>query len=72
GWVAGAGVEYAIAENLSFKTEYLYSQYSGFNVAYQRNLAADGLFADSTQGTLSTGTLGIHLARAGLNWKLGN
>jgi outer membrane immunogenic protein len=72
GWAAGAGVEYAVAENLSFKTEYLYSQYSGFDVAYQRNLAADGLFADSTQGTLSTGTLGFHLVRAGLNWKLGN
>jgi hypothetical protein len=50
----------------------LYSQYSGFNVAYQRNLAAAGIFTDSTQGTLSTGTLGFHLARAGLNWKLGN
>jgi len=71
GWVAGAGIEYAIAENLSFKTEYLYSQYAGFNVPYQRGFTTDGFFADSTQGTLATGTLGTHLARAGLNWKLG-
>jgi outer membrane immunogenic protein len=72
GWVAGAGIEYAIADNLSFKSEYLYSQYSGFNFPYQRSAASDGLFTDTTQGTLSTGTLGIHLVRAGLNWKLGD
>jgi opacity protein-like surface antigen len=71
GWTAGAGVEYAIAENLSFKSEYLYSQYSGFDFPYQRSLVLDTFVNDTTQGTLSTGTLGIHLVRAGLNWKLG-
>jgi outer membrane immunogenic protein len=72
GWTVGAGVEYAIAENLSFKSEYLYSQYSGFDFPYQRSLALDTFVNDTTQGTLSTGTLGIHLVRAGLNWKLGD
>jgi outer membrane immunogenic protein len=72
GWTVGAGVEYAIAENLSFKSEYLYSQYSGFDFPYQRSFVVDALVTDTTQGTLSTGTLGIHLVRAGLNWKLGD
>jgi outer membrane immunogenic protein len=70
GWTAGAGAEYAIAGNVSFKTEYLYSQYGGFGVPYQ-SIFAGGGNTGTTQGTLSTGTLGIHLVRAGLNWKLG-
>jgi hypothetical protein len=27
-------------------------------------------FTDTTRGSLSTGTIGLHIARAGLNWKL--
>jgi len=70
GWTAGAGVEHAIADNLSFKTEYLYSEYAGFSLPYQTT-ATTSFSSTATQGTLATGTLGIHLVRAGLNWKLG-
>jgi len=70
GWTAGAGVEYAIAGNLSFKTEYLYSEYAGFTVPYQRTFTT-GFSTATTEGSLSSGTIGIHLVRAGLNWKLG-
>ena len=76
GWAAGAGVEHALAQNLSFKTEYLYSEYSGFSVPYRGSTIAGNSFGPpaviSTQGTLSSGTLGLHLLRAGLNWKLGD
>jgi outer membrane immunogenic protein len=71
GRTVGAGVEYAVTEHLSLKTEYLYSQYSGFSVPYQRI----GMFESdiaTTQGTLSTGVLGIHAVRAGLNWNFGS
>lgn len=69
GWTVGAGVEYAMAGNLSLKTEYLYSEYAGASVPYQTAATAQ-FFSTATQGTLTTGTLGIHLVRAGLNWKL--
>jgi outer membrane immunogenic protein len=75
GWTVGAGVEYAMTEHLSFKTEYLYSQYSGFSVPYQRldqRITPAENDIEITSGTLSTGTLGIHAVRAGLNWKLGD
>jgi len=69
GWTMGAGVEYPVVGNLSLKTEYLYTEYSGVNVPY-RIVDGSAFFTDTTQGSLSTGTLGIHLVRAGLNWKL--
>jgi outer membrane immunogenic protein len=31
GWTAGAGVEYAVTNNISWKTEYLYMDLGGFN-----------------------------------------
>jgi len=71
GWTAGAGAEYAIGGNVSFKTEYLYSEYAGFAVPYQ-TIFTSPVNPAVTQGTLSTGTIGIHLVRAGLNWKLGD
>lgn len=70
GWTAGAGGEYAIAPNLTFKTEYLYSEYGGFDVPYQSTFTGPVSTA-ATRGTLYTGTLGIHLVRAGLNWRFG-
>lgn len=78
GWTAGAGVEYALAQNLTFKTEYLYSAYAGLSLPYQGsaffgNLANPANFGTiSTQGTLGSGTLGLHLLRVGLNWQLGD
>ena len=71
GWAAGAGFEYALWRNVSFKTEYLYAQYGGFNVAYRGYDTDNAYYYETTQGTLSTGTIGIHLVRGGLNWKFG-
>ena len=68
GWAAGAGLEHALGNNLSVKAEYLYSEYSGIAAPY-RNVS------DNTppviSGTFFSGTLGIHLVRAGLNYKFG-
>lgn len=71
GWAAGAGFEYALWRNVSFKTEYLYTQYGGFNVAYGGYDTDNWDYYETTHGTLSTGTIGIHLVRGGLNWKFG-
>jgi outer membrane immunogenic protein len=71
GWAAGAGAEYALWRNVSFKAEYLYTQYSGLNVAYGGYDTDNAYYYETTRGTLSTGTIGIHLVRGGLNWKFG-
>lgn len=70
GWTLGGGFEFQIIDNLSLKTEYLYTQYSGMTVAYQTVQIAPFFFTDTTRGSLSTGTIGLHIARAGLNWRL--
>lgn len=70
GWTVGGGFEYPIVDNLSLKTEYLYTQYGAMTVAYQTVAMSPFFFTDTTRGSLSTGTIGIHVARAGLNWKL--
>ncbi len=64
------GIEYPIVDNLSLKTEYLYTQYGGMTVAYQTLAMLPFSFTDTTRGSLSTGTIGLHIARSGLNWKL--
>jgi outer membrane immunogenic protein len=59
GWTAGAGLEYAITHNLTFKTEYLYMDL--------------GRTAYTDTGVAGTFTNGVkvtnHLVRAGLNYK---
>lgn len=70
GWTVGGGFEVPIIDNLSLKTEYLYTQYSGMTVAYRTVAVEPFFFTDTTRGSLSTGTIGLHIARAGLNWKL--
>jgi opacity protein-like surface antigen len=70
GWALGGGFEIPIVDNLSLKTEYLYTEYSGMTVAYQTLAMSPFFFTDTTRGSLSTGTIGLHVARAGLNWKL--
>lgn len=72
GWAAGAGVEYALAKGVSFKTEYLYTQYSGFGVKYTGYDTDNTDYFETINGTMSTGTIGIHLIRGGFNWKLGD
>lgn len=60
GWTIGAGVEYALTNNLSFKTEYLYVDL-GDKTLY----AADYRFATAR---LDVDTR-FHVVRAGLNWR---
>ncbi len=70
GWAAGAGAEYAITPELSLKTEYLYSEYSGFTFPDQANSSSSNPSGyAASRGYFDTGTLGVHLVRAGLNWK---
>lgn len=56
---------------MSFKTEYLYSEFSGLAFVYQ---GTESSFTSgrTIQGVLDTGRLGIHTVRVGLNWKLGD
>jgi outer membrane immunogenic protein len=56
GWTAGAGVEYALTPNWSFKTEYLYVDLGNKNL-----FAAPG-FGISVKST-------AHIVRAGLNYR---
>lgn len=69
GWTVGAGAEYAVTDNLSLKTEYLYSQFGGIAmpVATLNNFGGPPWF-----GTLVSGSIGLHTVRAGLNWRFGD
>jgi outer membrane immunogenic protein len=53
GWTAGAGIEYALGQNLSLKGEYLYT-----------SLEKKTFFAPGT-----TGGLDFHTVRAGVNYR---
>jgi outer membrane immunogenic protein len=67
GWTAGAGAEYAVTDKLSVKAEYLYVQFDGANgsaIAFVPPLLP-------AAGPSTTGTLGTHIVRAGLNWRFG-
>lgn len=56
GWAAGGGFEYAVTNNLTVKTEYVYIDL-GTSSVY-----SSGLFSISTRTT-------AHTVKAGLNWK---
>jgi len=60
GWTVGAGLEYAITKNLTFKTEYAYIDLG--RTAYTTSFST---FTGFTSGTKPT----VHLVRAGLNYK---
>ncbi|MGP0061186.1 MAG: outer membrane protein [Beijerinckiaceae bacterium] len=62
GWTAGAGLEYAITKNLSFKTEYLYTDLgSWYSQDPQDAIRNPGLYQDVKTS--------FHTVRAGLDWK---
>ena len=68
GWAAGAGLEYALTENLSARAEYVYLQLPGVTGP------AFGLTPPPfppLAGSFSTGSFGTHLIRTGVNWKFG-
>ncbi|MDP2358934.1 MAG: outer membrane beta-barrel protein [Beijerinckiaceae bacterium] len=62
GWVAGLGLEYALTNNLSFKTEYLYV-----------DLGDKNLYSAVYPGIRSSANLDVetrfHVVRAGLNYR---
>lgn len=68
GWTAGGGFEYALSQNVSFKTEYLYVNLghgAGVNA-----VAQGGSGAVPSSFTVTYGRLDFNVVRLGLNWKL--
>lgn len=62
GYAVGAGVEYALTDNLTFKTEYLYTDLG------TENLYTGGLFGGGSTTTLDS-AVAFHTVRAGLNFQ---
>ena len=81
GWALGTGAEYKVAENISVKAEYLYTQLGGLNGATYST--SSGLYTCggcTPPGATGSGPLltqssmsafGIHQARVGLNYHTG-
>ena len=69
GWTLGAGLEYALTDSVSFKTEYLYQNYSGLSMPFNVSVAGLGVGALG-MGTLTQRDHEVHSVRAGVNWKL--
>jgi outer membrane immunogenic protein len=67
GWAVGAGLEYALTDNLSVKAEYLYVELEGLHGAAVSFSPLPA--AGPALGVFSSGHYGMHVARAGLNWK---
>ena len=68
GWVVGAGSEYSVTSDLSFKAEYLYVKIAGINGV------ATGVILPSQStiiGNYSTGSVANNIMRVGANWKFG-
>jgi outer membrane immunogenic protein len=74
GWAAGAGVEYAVAKNISLKTEYLYTQIgSAFPKGTATTAAAfpnSPIFMSTQFPGGFTNPLGFHQVRFGINYHL--
>lgn len=67
GWTAGAGVEYALTDEISVKTEYLYSEFGGAAIP----IAAASASAAPALALLSTPKVGVHTMRGGVSWRPG-
>jgi len=70
GWTAGAGVEYAITNNLTLKIEGLYTAL-GNNTVNNFYSDSDGSFG-SDSGYYTRTNIKFATVRAGLNWKFGD
>jgi outer membrane immunogenic protein len=73
GWVAGAGIEHALANNISIKTEYLYTQISaaGFNPSsLQATVYSSARYSGliQNQSYSNYDPLGFHQVRFGVNY----
>lgn len=60
GWAAGVGAEFAIAENMSVKAEYLYTSLSTDDVSFGP--------ADPATDVIINGDLTAHVVKLGLNY----
>ncbi|MCB9998118.1 MAG: porin family protein [Methylobacteriaceae bacterium] len=69
GWTLGAGFEYALGGNLTFKSEYLYAQYGG--AAYVQNTFHEPTTGASGSGPVASHAVGVHTLRTGFNYKFG-
>ncbi|MDI4663206.1 porin family protein [Xanthobacter autotrophicus] len=65
GWTVGAGVEYAITNNWTFKTEYLYVDLGSTDYTFGQTYY-DGYTAYSYVGSVDTK---FHTLKAGVNYK---
>lgn len=61
GWTVGVGLEYALMDNVTFKTEYLYTDLGSEEIVA-------GEIADGLSGSLNS-DVAFHTVRAGLNFK---
>lgn len=71
GWVSGLGTEYLLTQKLSLKSEYIYTQLSGVNYSgysYNLNNPINNSPNTLTKTNSSTGTVGTHQIRLGLNY----
>jgi outer membrane immunogenic protein len=77
GWAAGAGFEYMVASNWSLKSEYLYTQISGYNthgvtLNPQSQTGVGGYYnfasAPTMYNTNHLSPFGVHQVRVGLNY----
>lgn len=66
GWTAGAGLEYAFAQNLTVKAEYLYVDLGGSSVV---GTALNGNGQTPASYTASISRLGFNIVRGGLNYR---
>ncbi|WP_245441071.1 outer membrane protein [Methylovirgula ligni] len=64
GWTAGAGLEYAITQNLSFKAEYLYVDLGNHGVNDE--------YTDLDPGIQYSEHFTANIVRLGLNWRFGD
>jgi outer membrane immunogenic protein len=67
GWTLGAGGEYAITSNITFKAEYLYVNLGRANGV--DSVAAAGGAPAPSSFTANFGAASLNVVRAGLNWK---
>ena len=60
GWTVGAGIEYALADNITFKTEYLYTDLGSAEIINEE--------FDGGSFTMDS-AVAFHTVRAGLNFQ---
>lgn len=63
GWTIGAGIEYALTDTITFKTEYLYTDLGS------EEIASDDLSDDPVTTFTMDSDVAFHVVRAGLNFQ---